>query len=189
MVTEVFNHSWSEVVSGFWNKYPNVHSQHVLSEDVIEREILPNGNLRSVRLLSKTNTLPSWGKKIFNRQKKVVYIVEESIVDPKEEKMVVYSYNINYRNLMESQEKIIMTPFENTTQIVREGWIASSITGVGALVRNFGIQRWKSNAKKSNFGFLSSLRTVDDLLLVKASPVVVEKLLDVAQATIAKQKI
>ena len=38
-----------------------------------------------------------------------MYIVEESIVDPCSEKMQVYSYNISYKNVMESCDKLTIT--------------------------------------------------------------------------------
>jgi len=156
---EVFNHTWSDVVSGFWLKYPNQFSQHVLSEDVVEREILDNGCLRSVRILQKTNPIPSWGKMmLFKTQAvKLVHIVEESIVNPVDQKMVVYSYNISYKKMMDTQEKLTITPNDSDTQIIKEGWVDSSLKGFRRVVRNFGIQRWKTNSKKASNGFLSTL--------------------------------
>jgi len=43
------------------------------------------------------------------------------------------------------------------TTIVRHGWVDSSMTGFRRLLRQFGIARWKSNAKKAQLGFLSVL--------------------------------
>ena len=67
-IVDVFNFTWKEVVCGFWLKYPNKFSKHVLSEDVLERKVLTNGNLRTVRLLAKTNSIPSWGKYIWKNR-------------------------------------------------------------------------------------------------------------------------
>lgn len=40
----------------------NVFSQHVLSEDVVSRE-LREGKLHTKRLLTKTNRVPKWGER------------------------------------------------------------------------------------------------------------------------------
>lgn len=37
--TFTFNYSFNEVVSVFYNRYPNSFSKHVVSEDVLSREI------------------------------------------------------------------------------------------------------------------------------------------------------
>jgi len=164
-IVDVFNFTWKEVVCGFWLKYPNKFSKHVLSEDVLERKVLTNGNLRTVRLLAKTNSIPSWGKYIWKNRKNVVYIVEESIVDPCSEKMQVYSYNISYKNIMESCDKLTITSTEGAkdeSSVLREGWISSQLKGFRSVIRNFGIQRWKSNGKKATEGFMLTLQEQRD---------------------------
>lgn len=69
-----------------------------LSEDVIEREIRPDGKLYSKRLLTKTNHVPKWGEKIFRA--KSVCIVEESIVDPQSKTLMTHTRNIGFNRIM-----------------------------------------------------------------------------------------
>lgn len=123
----------------------------------MKREVLENGCLRTVRILSKTNSIPSWGVMMWRHQKKLVHIVEESIINPRDQKMVVYSYNISYKTIMDCQEKLTITSQNSDTEIVREGWINSSVKGLRRVIRNFGLQRWKSNSKKAAIGFLGTL--------------------------------
>ncbi|KAE9411887.1 hypothetical protein Angca_002948, partial [Angiostrongylus cantonensis] len=38
----LFPYSFDEVVSVFWDRYPNSFAKHVVSEDVLERQITEN---------------------------------------------------------------------------------------------------------------------------------------------------
>jgi len=179
-LNEIFHFPWSDVVSGFWQKYPNKYSTHVLSEDVIKREILEDGSLKTIRLLTKTNPVPSWGKWVFRNHKNVVILVEESIVSPKDEKMKVYTHNISYKNVMRTYEKLTITPRTNETLIVREGWVDSTFKGFRSLLKNFGISRWKANSYKSTQGFIGTLnksvaittldKSVEPILIASSRP-------------------
>ena len=59
------NFDWETIASKYWKKYPNPHSSHVFSEDILSAEVNAQGMLRVKRLLSKTNKLPSWGEHLF----------------------------------------------------------------------------------------------------------------------------
>lgn len=96
----VFNYSWDQVVQGYWNRYPNPHSTHVLTEDTVSREIKNDGQLYSKRLLSKTNRVPKWGERFYNS--KSVKIVEESVCDPKRKILTTYTRNIAFTKVMVS---------------------------------------------------------------------------------------
>lgn len=74
-------------------------SNHVLSEDTIERSIR-DGKLYTKRLLTKTNKLPKWGERLYNV--KAVKIVEESICDPVEKTLTTYTRNIAFTKVMVS---------------------------------------------------------------------------------------
>jgi len=74
-------YDWNQVVGTYWKRYPNPNSQHVFSEDIISSKIDEKGRLRTNRLITKTNKLPSWGEHLFSTRR--VWLIEESIVDPK----------------------------------------------------------------------------------------------------------
>jgi len=74
-------------------------SNHVLSEDTVFREIR-GSKLFTKRLLTKTNRVPKWGERFVNAR--IVKIVEESIVDPKEKVLITYTRNIGYVRVMVS---------------------------------------------------------------------------------------
>lgn len=75
------------------------HSQHVLTEDTLERHI-KDGKLYSKRLLSKTNHVPKWGERFYNA--KSVKIVEESVCDPKTKTLTTYTRNVAFTKVMVS---------------------------------------------------------------------------------------
>lgn len=96
--TTIFNYNWEQVTQGFWRRYPNPWSSHVLTEDTLQREVRPDGKLYSKRILSKTNRVPKWGERFFKA--KSVFIVEESIVDPSGKTLTTLTRNIGFNTIM-----------------------------------------------------------------------------------------
>lgn len=94
----LYHYNWEQVLQGFWKRYPNPYSLHVLSEDTIEREIREDGKLYSKRVLTKTNRVPKWGERFFKA--KFVCIIEESLVDPKSKTLTTYTRNIGFSKIM-----------------------------------------------------------------------------------------
>lgn len=151
--TTIFNFNWNQVAQGFWQRYPNPHSKHVLSEDTLERSI-HDGKLYTKRLLSKTNRVPKWGEHIFSA--KSVKIVEESICDPKEKTLTTYTRNIAFTKMMTVVEKVVYKCSETDpeqTIAVRSAWIDSQMFGLSRAIRAFGVERFKKNCYKMVAGF------------------------------------
>ncbi|XP_072318898.1 PRELI domain containing 1b [Eucyclogobius newberryi] len=148
--------AWEHVVSAFWLRYPNPFSTHVLTEDVVYREVTADHQLLSRRLLMKTNRLPRWAERFFpSGISRSVYIVEDSIVDPINRSMTIYTWNLNHTTLMSVEERCIFTDSEEqpaTTQLKREAWISSRIYGFSRPIQEFGSARFKSNQTKAMKG-------------------------------------
>uniref|UniRef100_A0A452GGR8 PRELI/MSF1 domain-containing protein n=1 Tax=Gopherus agassizii TaxID=38772 RepID=A0A452GGR8_9SAUR len=82
----------------FWREI-----KHVLTEDIVHREVTADQKLLSRRLLTKTNRMPRWAERFFPANvAHSVYILEDSIVDPKNRTMTTYTWNINHARLMVS---------------------------------------------------------------------------------------
>ncbi|KAH9362957.1 hypothetical protein HPB48_014261 [Haemaphysalis longicornis] len=97
---DTFKFSWDQVAQGFWARYPNPYSTHVLTEDIVSRYV-EGGKLFTKRLLTKTNPmnrLPKWGERFVSS--KSVRIVEESVVDPRTRTLVTYTRNIGLQHIM-----------------------------------------------------------------------------------------
>ncbi|CAB3377426.1 Hypothetical predicted protein [Cloeon dipterum] len=114
------------VAQSFWCRYPNPFSTHVLSEDTVFRQVDSKGQLRSLRLLTKTNLPPKWGEHVVSNR--TVKIIEESVVDPKTKTMTTYTRNIGYTKVMSITEKVVYRQsLESSNQTVAErtAWIDS----------------------------------------------------------------
>jgi len=146
-------YDWNQVVGTYWKRYPNPNSQHVFSEDIISSKIDEKGCLRTKRLITKTNKLPSWGEHLFSTRR--VWLIEESIVDQENHKMLIYTRNLNLRLFMGTTEKVTLVPSENenSTKAIKEAWIESEIYGLRSAIKSFGIDRFKKNCDKATKGF------------------------------------
>ncbi|NXA24669.1 PRLD1 protein, partial [Ibidorhyncha struthersii] len=160
---------------------PPHFSKHVLTEDIVHREVTADHKLLSRRLLTKTNRMPRWAERFFPANvAHSVYILEDSIVDPKKRPMTTFTWNINHARLMVgahgqicscvvgasqcSQLCLVQVVEErcvyqvnpensNWTEVKREAWVSSSLFGVSRAVQEFGLARFKSNVTKSTKGF------------------------------------
>ncbi|NWW57824.1 PRLD1 protein, partial [Ifrita kowaldi] len=158
-------------------------SKHVLTEDIVHREVTPDHKLLSRRLLTKTNRMPRWAERFFPANvAHSVYILEDSIVDPKNRTMTTFTWNINHARLMVGaaagrvwggagdpaaltaglclvqvvEERCVyrVNPENsNWTEVKREAWVSSSLFGVSRAIQEFGLARFKSNVTKSTKGF------------------------------------
>lgn len=103
--TFAFPFKWEVVSTGFWVKYPNPYSSHVLSEDVISRHITEQNVLVTRKLLVKERNfhLPKWASQ-YVKNYKHVYVIEETFVDPNKHVLTSYTRNFSLNSLMVSIE-------------------------------------------------------------------------------------
>ncbi|KAJ3650305.1 hypothetical protein Zmor_022001 [Zophobas morio] len=151
--TTIFNYTWDQVAQGFWKRYPNPNSKHVLSEDTVCRNVR-SGRLFSTRLLSKTNPIPKWAERFITS--KHVHIIEESIVDPVNKVLITYTRNLGYTKVMSVTEKVVYRQSDEQpgkTVAVRSAWIDSQIRGFSRAICAFGYERFKKNCNKMVGGF------------------------------------
>lgn len=152
--TTVFNYTWDQVAQGFWNRYPNPNSKHVLTEDTVVRRVSPRGLLETKRLLSKTNSVPKWGERFISAR--LINIVEESVVDPINKTLITYTRNLGYTKVMTITEKVVYKEsqeYPGKTVVIRTAWIDSQVRGFGRAICAFGYDRFKKNCHKMVNGF------------------------------------
>ncbi|EPQ14680.1 PRELI domain-containing protein 1, mitochondrial [Myotis brandtii] len=58
----VLQSSRDQVFAAFWQPCPNPYSTHVLTEDIVHREVTPDQKLLYRRLLTKTSRMPCWAE-------------------------------------------------------------------------------------------------------------------------------
>ena len=146
---------WDQVASAFWQRYPNPHSKHVLTEDVISRDVV-DGKLWTKRLIKKTNHITKLAQKFVGHHQ-YTYVVEESIVDPVQKLITTYTRNIGLTSVVSVEEKCTYKMDGENSDIVlcgKEAWISSQYRGWRErLICSFVHQRFKGNAKKAFNGF------------------------------------
>ncbi|KAK3519286.1 hypothetical protein QTP70_023122 [Hemibagrus guttatus] len=153
--------TWEQVLAAFWQRYPNPYSTHVLTEDVIFREVTPDNLLLSRRLLTKTNRLPRWAERIFpGNLSRFVYIVEDSVVDPSNRRLTTLTWNVNHSTLMTVVERCVFHGEQERsvwTRLTREAWISSGVFGLSRPIQEFGLSRFRSNQMKAIKGLEHAL--------------------------------
>lgn len=159
---------WSLVLAAFWQRYPNPYSAHVLTEDVLYREVTPGNLLLSRRLLTKTNRLPGWAERVFPaHMARAVYVLEDSIVDPHTHTLTTKTWNLNHNTLMTVVECCLFEEDHSRpswTKLRREACISSAVYGLGRPIQEFGLARFKSNQDKALRGLeyaLSKIQTAE----------------------------
>lgn len=149
--------SWDQVFTAFWQRYPNPYSKHVLTEDILYREVTSDQKLLTRRLLTKTNRLPRWAERFLPANvAHAVYIFEDSIIDLHKKTMTTYTWNINHSTVMSVEERCTYCENpenKNWTEIKREAWVSSRLFGFSRPIQEFGLARFKSNVTKAMKGF------------------------------------
>ncbi|XP_044198187.1 PRELI domain-containing protein 1, mitochondrial-like isoform X1 [Thunnus albacares] len=155
---------WHQVLAAFWQRYPNPYSAHVLTEDVLYREVTPSNHLLSRRLLTKTNRLPSWAERVFPaHMARAVYVLEDSIVDPHTHTLTIKTWNLNHNTLMTVVERCLFEEDHSRpswTKLRREAWISSAVYGLARPIQEFGLARFKSNQAKAMKGLEYALSKI-----------------------------
>jgi len=148
-----FKYKWDQVVSCFWNRYPNPFSNHVLSEDTLSRYV-KDGKLYSVRLVCKTSNLPKWGEHVLTGPK-TVYTIETTVVDPLNKIFETFTRNIGLTKLMIVTEECKYTDGTNTHETIchRKTTTKSNVFGLAKAIEKFGINRYQKHAHKFTKGF------------------------------------
>ncbi|KAG8266889.1 PRELI domain-containing protein 1, mitochondrial [Homalodisca vitripennis] len=126
---------------------------HVLSEDTLSREVR-DGKLYTKRLFTKTNIPPKWAERIISSR--VVKILEESVVDPKEKQITTYTRNIGYTKVMNIVEKVVYKVSDEDASLTvaeRSAWVESKMFGLSRAIEAFGIDRFRKNTQKAVNGF------------------------------------
>ncbi|XP_013861544.1 PRELI domain containing 1a [Austrofundulus limnaeus] len=155
--TGVLKSTWDQVCTAFWQRYPNPYSNHVLTEDIVFREVTPNNCLVSRRLLTKTSRAPRWMERYLPKHmSSSAYIIEDSVVDPQKQTMTTLTWNISHARLMSVEERCqyrINPENSSWTEITREARISSGVFGLSRPIQEFGLSRFKTSVTKTMKGF------------------------------------
>lgn len=127
-----YDYSFPAVTLAYFLRYPNPHSTHVLSTDVISRSLDPlTGRLHTVRIHRKSSRLPPAILKILPASvlgsvasgRSESYILERSTIDVGEGWMKTESKNLDWTGILsviERQEYARQLPAMEGAEVVRE---------------------------------------------------------------------
>ena len=158
--THHHDYPWETVASAYWRRYPNPKSRHVYSEDFLECRVLDDGRLYTKRLLTKTNKIPHWARRLpFLPAADHVPMVEEAICDPTRRTLTTYARNVGLRYVMDATERVVFSASSSSsssssrTSARKEVWVESDLFGVHELVKKLALDRYKRNCRRATKGF------------------------------------
>ncbi|KAI0735484.1 MSF1-domain-containing protein [Earliella scabrosa] len=150
----LYDDPWSIVSLAYLLRYPNPMSSHILSCDVISREVTPSGSLRTTRLILKTGSLPRWAPKGMI-QRAESWVLEESEVDPLGKVMRCTTKNLDHVKVMRVEEHIHIRQAEDgkTLQTTEAMFLSGFGWGLTKKIENYGLAKFKANLQRSREGF------------------------------------
>lgn len=185
----IFDYSWEQVTAANWQKYPNELSTHVVSVDILNREVDPVTNvLRTERLIACKQPIPSWLRAIVGGDE-FSYVREISEVNLATKTLVMKSSNLTMSHLLLVNETVTYTPDpelpSGRTKFEQEAEITafSSWSSICNKIEEWSVERFGQNAKVGKKGFELVLNTLsqkieESELLVKDVGVTIMKEID-----------
>ncbi|GAA5877446.1 hypothetical protein JCM1840_006103 [Sporobolomyces johnsonii] len=122
-----FPYPWPHQVYSVLNKYPNPLAPHVVSMDVVDRQILDDGTIRSERILGIQQDSPKWIRRLLGAPdityaREVSFVVPSSLPNPslpspspalsllEPPKLLMASTNLSLSTLLQCRESISYLP-------------------------------------------------------------------------------
>ncbi|OBA21641.1 MSF1-domain-containing protein [Metschnikowia bicuspidata var. bicuspidata NRRL YB-4993] len=164
--THYFDYSWEQVTAANWQKYPNELATHVISVDILHREIdVARQTLRTERLIACKQPIPRWLRSIVGGDE-CSFVREISEVDLVTKKLVMKSANMTMNHLLSVKETVTYRPdpslegsrtvFEQEAEITA----FSSFKSICNKIEDWSVERFGQNASIGKKGFESVLQTL-----------------------------
>ncbi|KAJ7693643.1 MSF1-domain-containing protein [Mycena rosella] len=148
-----YDDPWSIVTLAFFLRYPNPYASHVISCDVVSREVSPAGSLITTRLILKRGAMPRWFPKgIISRAE--TWVVEESEVDPVGRTVRCKTSNLDHVKVMQVEESVVFrsAPEGKTLQLTEARILSHFGWGLTKRIETHGLNRFKANVQRSREG-------------------------------------
>jgi len=136
--------SFEQFVTGFWQRYPNPYSEHVLTRDVIHREVV-DGRLVTKCLITKRGKLPSYLERLTGGRRETL-VIEESVLDPEARQLVTYTRNIEMQDILAVHERVVYTshPEGPRRVLARKAVFAESqVSAFGGIIAAFSVSQYQ----------------------------------------------
>ncbi|CUM63517.1 uncharacterized protein PRCAT00001093001 [Priceomyces carsonii] len=152
--SHLYDHDFKTASFAYLNRYPNPYASHVLSSDTLESYVDSDGCLRTTRLVVKTGRLPNFIKPFLGDNLNS-WIIEKSLINPKTNKMLCYSANIDHRKFIKVEEYLKYTGKHSLSTLVE--WkvkFSSNFFGFKERIEHWGHRNFSSNMPNSREGLL-----------------------------------
>lgn len=163
-----FEYPWDQVTAANWQKYPNALAPHVVSVDILDRQIDADRQvLRTERLIACKQAIPSWLRFIVGGDE-YSYVREVSEVDLVNKTLVLKSSNLTMNHLLLVNETVIYRPDpelpNSRTNFSQEAEITAfaSIRGICEKIEDWSVERFGQNAQVGKKGFESVLKVLTE---------------------------
>ncbi|KIJ45711.1 hypothetical protein M422DRAFT_166537 [Sphaerobolus stellatus SS14] len=162
-----YEHPWSHVQLGIWQKYPNPHCSHVLSVDVLDRSVDPDtGIIRTERILGCKQKAPTWIIKLLGGSEDAM-VREVTFVDPVNRRTSIISTNMSMSQYLTCLERIQYIPDPSAplekTRFAQTAEIQTRIPILKSLanrLERWACDRFGDNARLGRMGFESVLQNL-----------------------------
>ncbi|KAJ1498605.1 hypothetical protein HMI54_007799 [Coelomomyces lativittatus] len=161
-----YSYPWNQVSIALWQKYPNAETPHVLTVDVINRELDQDRKiLRTERLLTLRQPFPNFLTRLFSSSSPLLYVHEISEVNLIHQTFSAISTNLTFRELVYMKETVEYKPDpKDPTRTVfkQSASVHVSLARFSNHVEELAIHRIKMNA---GLGRRALEQVIDKLLL------------------------
>ncbi|CAI4232987.1 unnamed protein product [Auanema sp. JU1783] len=155
--TGLFPYSFDEVVSVFWDRYPNNFAKHILSEDVLERKITEH-TIFTKKLIVKQGSsilkrVPRWLTRMTDIR--TVPVIEESIYDRRTKVLTTYTRNVSHNELFSLHEKCSYKPLPDSlqfpvTELLRSVYIQINSGKMSSVYEKLMLMGFKKSVERYN---------------------------------------
>ncbi|GAA97719.1 uncharacterized protein L969DRAFT_106098 [Mixia osmundae IAM 14324] len=178
-----FPFPFKETALGVFMKYPNPHAEHVISVDVIDRSILPDGTIRTERILGVKQSAPRWVMKIIGGQDET-YVREVTFVTPgqavRPPSVLMSSINLSLAGVITCRERIAYTPhsaastrFRQIAQMQAQGSLdvdRGTWASIGKRIETWSRDRFALNAHAGREGLGRRLCSTPSMIVSQSHP-------------------
>ncbi|CAD5212904.1 unnamed protein product [Bursaphelenchus okinawaensis] len=156
----LFNYTFNEVSGVFYERYPNSYAKHIISEDVLDREITKDQIITRKLIVKKGNSflnaVPKWMSKLASV--KTIPTIEESVFDLKTRMLTTYTRNVAARDILILDEKCYYRPHDqHKTELQRAVACNVNYGRFSGLIEKVIVMTFRKSIKKTMAGFNEKL--------------------------------
>lgn len=148
----VYNHDFATVSFAYLNRYPNPFAKHVLSIDTLDSHVDEDGCLRTTKIIVKTGRLPQFIKPFLGNQLDS-WIIEKTIINPKTNRMLSYTSNVDHRKFIRVEEYLTYSEDSPYSTLVESRVkFSSNLFGFKQKIEEWSRKKFSSNMANSREG-------------------------------------